>query len=556
MSRPSSRNTGQLAISDRARREGGDNKDEGSAARRQSTNDQHGYYFSNISSQQLRAGHAELEAAHADEVRSVPRSKEQRRCAVFNWHQQSGEDGSNDHSVATSRILSTAQELQDFLSNLSVEQETKKSGVFTIQVASRPDLGTSTEYRHPNEEPKRKPLIILQGLNPSFLHILTAAPEIRLDPAFINAHATRRRYRARDSSTSDDSTLAAYWEYPELAIEIDPTLRRYMMSMHTLSGSGAVARSISDQKDVVAVFCRASLWATSRVDVMLLDRPVWTDHGGWLGRYRKNEILWDNSASQWDSITIVVGEETKSLDEELQQDFSSSKGTEGYDFLGVLERLARERWLDLFEELTPRQKTAVYDGKSLEWEILQSLEQNMDMAKALARRNTNSSEPYDWTELLQRLRDRLALLPTLPAATTTPWGKTRRKRATKKAKAQLPLYEAESAAIMPIPRQRNDYSPPTSGGDENQRALDRVTYLGGILLPVSIVSSILSMNEAFEPGQRLFWVFWVAAVPLSKCLYHCTQKHRLLGQGQVHAKDTTLLTTAPKSGAFNHCHLR
>ncbi|KKY37341.1 putative cysteine protease domain-containing protein [Diaporthe ampelina] len=58
-------------------------------------------------------------------------------------------------------------------------------------------------------------------------------------------------------------------------------------------------------------------------------------------------------------------------------------------------------------------------------------------------------------------------------------------------------------------------TPSSQGSDDNQRALDRVTYLGGVLLPFSIVSGVLSMNEGFEPGQPLFWVFWVATIPLA-----------------------------------------
>ncbi|KAK5660944.1 hypothetical protein OQA88_12319 [Cercophora sp. LCS_1] len=51
--------------------------------------------------------------------------------------------------------------------------------------------------------------------------------------------------------------------------------------------------------------------------------------------------------------------------------------------------------------------------------------------------------------------------------------------------------------------------------DENHRALDRVSYLGGILIPLPIVSGILSMGEDFGPGGPKFFIFWAVSIPLS-----------------------------------------
>lgn len=51
--------------------------------------------------------------------------------------------------------------------------------------------------------------------------------------------------------------------------------------------------------------------------------------------------------------------------------------------------------------------------------------------------------------------------------------------------------------------------------DENQRALDRLSYLGGILIPLPIISSILSMGDVYGPDGNKFFVFWTVAVPLA-----------------------------------------
>lgn len=198
--------------------------------------------------------------------------------------------------------------------------------------------------------------------------------------------------------------------------------------------------------------------------------------------------------------------------------------------MAALEETAYQKWLDFFEVLTPRQHPLVLDGTSLEWRVLQALEGNLVMARDQQRRrsrratagagaraamdNVSRISLSDWSEMIQRLRLRVEVLPTVPAPTnpfTTTGGR-------------FPL--------LPPQRDNDDrlrppYSSPEGGNgnnnggqqqqedSDNQRALDRVTYLGGILLPISIVSGVLSMNEDFEPGSPLFWVFWVAALPLT-----------------------------------------
>ncbi|KAG8423124.1 hypothetical protein J3458_000044 [Metarhizium acridum] len=48
---------------------------------------------------------------------------------------------------------------------------------------------------------------------------------------------------------------------------------------------------------------------------------------------------------------------------------------------------------------------------------------------------------------------------------------------------------------------------------EDRRALDRLSYMGGILLPFSIVAGMFSMAGRFAAGGGLFFVYWVLAVP-------------------------------------------
>lgn len=51
--------------------------------------------------------------------------------------------------------------------------------------------------------------------------------------------------------------------------------------------------------------------------------------------------------------------------------------------------------------------------------------------------------------------------------------------------------------------------------DENSRGLDRISYLVVILLPFTVVPSVLSMSDAFGTTGGIFWVFWVVCAPLT-----------------------------------------
>jgi hypothetical protein len=47
--------------------------------------------------------------------------------------------------------------------------------------------------------------------------------------------------------------------------------------------------------------------------------------------------------------------------------------------------------------------------------------------------------------------------------------------------------------------------------DANARSLDRIAYLGGLLLPLTVVSGILSIESSYGPEGSSFWVFWLAS---------------------------------------------
>jgi hypothetical protein len=49
---------------------------------------------------------------------------------------------------------------------------------------------------------------------------------------------------------------------------------------------------------------------------------------------------------------------------------------------------------------------------------------------------------------------------------------------------------------------------------EHQRSVNRLAFMGGILLPFSIVSGFFSMAEEWAPGGKRFFAYWAIAVPI------------------------------------------
>lgn len=441
-------------------------------------------------------------------------------CALLSW-ESDGSDALPRGPYKRRTEVPTAAELRDFLGRLNA--------------ASAP-VGVSLAGGGVKEKPSnRKPLIILHGLPPAFLKILLDPP-LGIDPAFVAAHAGRRRYRPPRRAPA--SVGFAQWDYPELVTGFKRAIRKgrgpscVPLPVDHLGRS--TVRAVSDKEDLAAVFCRASLWAGEGADVLFLDRSVWAEPGAVLRKARTGAValvqghsgeMTDEKEQAWWNMHLTKREEIRSLEDELLNTLSAATYVDGNDgLMDILEDAAHDDWLDFFESLTPRQDPVVYDGTSLECCISQALEANLDMARGLARRRGRDkpeggpslAHGADWADLTRRLRIHMALGPTIPIASLLA-DTTQRKPL-----PEFPLGE-QSIGRLPVPprrRQSPQYPPPItddppSSSEENQRALDRVTYLGGILLPISIVSSILSMNEDFEPGQRLFWVFWAAAVPLT-----------------------------------------
>lgn len=387
-----------------------------------------------------------------------------------------------------------------------------------------------------------RPLITIYGLPAAFVPILLDGP-LDMDPSFVEAHAAGTSYRPLGTRRRRGVKEARYahWDYPELvagywqAVTEKESCAGFEQRPVGAGSSGglvdlarqAVVTPVSDSdKGLAAVFCRASLWVSQDVDVLFLDKPRWGESSPLSKARRSGNIVGNNaSASQkrrpnddgtkGDNVEVAQwkGEEIPSLESILQDSIATAE--KGSGVIQLLEETAYEQWLELFEALTPKRRRVVKPERtSLEWQIMRALERNLDMAKKAARSHNGTGavqsygvSPDDWGDLIQRLRTRAEILAaTSPCVAHRKTGQT----------ARGAPFHAERMAYVPRHRPEAEDKPSSlQGSDDNQRALDRVTYLGGVLLPFSVVSGVLSMNEGFEPGQPLFWVFWVATIPLT-----------------------------------------
>lgn len=140
----------------------------------------------------------------------------------------------------------------------------------------------------------------------------------------------------------------------------------------------------------------------------------------------------------------------------------------------ILGDLVYERWVRLFERLTPSKGL-----NGLEEDVTRALEVNMDCARILEKqgRSLSSVSLKDWEDLLSRAHRRILVSSTTSSS-----------------------------------KQSRDED---EDREEEKRSLDRISYLGGILLPVTVVSGVLAIEGDYGPEGGNFWVFWVASLVAS-----------------------------------------
>ncbi|KAL1901449.1 hypothetical protein Sste5346_001854 [Sporothrix stenoceras] len=301
----------------------------------------------------------------------------------------------------------------------------------------------------------------------------------------------------------------------------------------------------------VVMFCRGSLWVSPRANVLILDRDP-------------------SSTSLEDALLEALDGATGDPNAGQNLSTDGPQLPAAADILdNALSGLVYDQWLDFVDTLSVSNRESSYGrvNRKLLWSMSQYLEQNLTMARQCEkkfqqrqqqREHQQAQEPTqfsaekvaqfyyndqqfassdDWKELLARLERIVALLPLQsrnPLAPVTIGNKTRFIASdTSYTVNCIPAADNGDITIRSAPEigLGNGTSTPKGGTPpggiidpshrpfsqtpQGQIALSRISYMGGILLPFSIIAGVLSMSDPFGPGDRLFWVFWVITLPIT-----------------------------------------
>ncbi|KAI3327760.1 hypothetical protein HD806DRAFT_483842 [Xylariaceae sp. AK1471] len=375
-------------------------------------------------------------------------------------------------------------------------------------------------------------LFVFHGLPADY--VIALKDMLDIDPSFFEAHVGRRSYRPMRKKTK--ATWAQY-DYPELVKRysvspvVDDDRQQEAVSPDVVGDPPSHMTSTAGDS---VMLCRASIWLSDKAHVLFLDRPAWANStlGVSRGQYKaytlekipdKNGITKIVQHTDANGNTTTLGDEIPSLDTMLYENLRDGCVVRE-DLLELLEELIIGQWGDFFESLSCLDLSSI-ETTALFWQTSDCLERNLDVSRQrdkIRRKCVDSgagpdihprpekelqSTTAEWEALLSRVNRRAQLLSHLSPAVAT---------------VQMPNAEkdADADASMGISSghrgdKHNSNKTSASPADKHQRSLDRVTYLGGVLLPFSIVSGILGIDEPYGPGGSLFWIFWAVTVPLA-----------------------------------------
>ncbi|KAK3297640.1 uncharacterized protein B0H64DRAFT_392679 [Chaetomium fimeti] len=167
---------------------------------------------------------------------------------------------------------------------------------------------------------------------------------------------------------------------------------------------------------------------------------------------------------------------------------------------GLVSEVVYRHWQDLFDFLEP-QLQATHEGTATCYrKLIRMLELNDEKI-----------DDMNWHKLIGRLIVRLGWLESRQAS--PPDSPPTNFRTTPRAQVVSKRETATRENIMRSSSRQGQ--PPQRRVDENQRALDRLSYLGGILIPLPLISGILSMGDIYGPGGSGFYIFWAVSIPLA-----------------------------------------
>lgn len=216
--------------------------------------------------------------------------------------------------------------------------------------------------------------------------------------------------------------------------------------------------------EVVPQLFEVGVWMEGRVPLVLLDDVFRSPSFFWEKTRRRGRMSADNKAA---TVASEDGGSSAWLETGLWVGLDASRSLED-----VVAELVYEQWLDFLESLSTRGSSS--SRTETLWMAMKAVERIVDNGHDVH----TSASSVNWMLLTDRIHRRLQLSLLL-----------------------LPRHERNDS------QQDGD----DDGKDANARSLDRISYLGGLLLPMTVVSGILAIEGPFGPQGSRFWVFWLVA---------------------------------------------
>ncbi|KAI1388900.1 uncharacterized protein F4822DRAFT_429517 [Hypoxylon trugodes] len=402
---------------------------------------------------------------------------------------------------------------------------------------TRTHLGGASELRASlRREGRNSPghtrrLFVIHGLPSDCLDVLKEA--LNIDARFVDAHVGRRIYRplTKRRRVRDEAFGFAYFEYPELLASA--TADGHISLADGVLGGPPVHMTSADGQAVM--FCHASLWLSPKADVLLVDRPIWTRPSSYFQKahYRSSGAspAFGEPGTSSDTLhnehtNTLNGEEIPCFETLLYETLAEqANDSVDVDVRSLVEDVTLHQWSGFFEILSTDLPVGAIETTALYWQAQKSLERNLSDSQ-FHDRSYHSLEPSsttgEWEALLSRLGRRATLLNQLnPIVTNIQLPSEQTQPPSQQEQPTNPITIENVPTFIPRRRRRTRARGPSntnngnsSSDDDNKHSLDRVSYMGGVLLPLSIVSSILSMSDPFGPTGNQFFVFWAASIPL------------------------------------------
>jgi hypothetical protein len=285
------------------------------------------------------------------------------------------------------------------------------------------------------------------------------------------------------------------WEYPEV-VELEgdcsALMERAGVEVPGELGVGPTVMTLGGKggRKMAVVFCRVGLWRGHMGSVLFLEKDVWGVPGEGVRKARRvtgRKVAEEEVTESLEQVFLEAVKENWNDDDQLP---------------GLVSEVVHRHWQELFDFFEPEPQSTREDTAACYRQMIRLLELNDE-----------KDDDINWKKLIDRIVLRLKWLKSVPPASPRVPLSTAR-QATPPAIAASKQETTTRDDDRTRSASRHDQRP-RRRVDENQRALDRLSYLGGILIPLPIISSILSMGDIYGPDGSRFFIFWALSLPLA-----------------------------------------